>query len=100
MTAVWRGIVAERGVLGLWSGATPSVLRLILLNSSMVATYDEVGRPRAHGSRRFTVPGGVSVVCFCAAAYPWEAAQQNLQDSHSVVGATALSFHWFPVAIA
>ncbi|KAI8475945.1 MAG: mitochondrial carrier domain-containing protein [Monoraphidium minutum] len=39
---VVRGVVAAQGVLGLWRGATPSVLRLILLNSSMVATYDEV----------------------------------------------------------
>ncbi|KAF6256870.1 mitochondrial carrier domain-containing protein [Scenedesmus sp. NREL 46B-D3] len=42
MSAVLRGVVAQRGVAGLWSGASPSVLRLVLLNSSMVATYDEV----------------------------------------------------------
>ncbi|WIA44361.1 hypothetical protein OEZ86_007141 [Tetradesmus obliquus] len=42
MSAVLKGVIAQQGVAGLWSGATPSVLRLILLNSSMVATYDEV----------------------------------------------------------
>lgn len=42
MSAVLRSVVQQQGVRGLWRGATPSVLRLILLNSSMVATYDEV----------------------------------------------------------
>jgi hypothetical protein len=42
MSAVLKGVIAQQGVAGLWSGATPSVLRLIMLNSSMVATYDEV----------------------------------------------------------
>jgi len=34
--------MSDQGPSGLWRGATPSVLRLILLNGSMVATYDEV----------------------------------------------------------
>lgn len=42
MSDVVRSVVATQGVLGMWRGATPSVLRLILLNSTMVATYDEV----------------------------------------------------------
>jgi hypothetical protein len=40
---VLRSVIGQYGVAGLWRGATPSVMRLILLNSSMVATYDEVG---------------------------------------------------------
>lgn len=43
MSVVLQGVISEQGVRGLWRGATPSVLRLIMLNSSMVATYDEVG---------------------------------------------------------
>jgi hypothetical protein len=43
MSVVLRGVISQQGVQGLWRGATPSVLRLIMLNSSMVATYDEVG---------------------------------------------------------
>jgi hypothetical protein len=43
MSAVLAGVVKAQGLRGLWRGATPSVLRLILLNGSMVATYDEVG---------------------------------------------------------
>lgn len=39
---VVRQVVREQGALGLWRGAAPSVARLVLLNSSMVATYDEV----------------------------------------------------------
>eukprot|EP00879_Flechtneria_rotunda_P005025 GHRR01005301.1.p1 GENE.GHRR01005301.1~~GHRR01005301.1.p1 ORF type:complete len:388 (+),score=136.91 GHRR01005301.1:1044-2207(+) len=39
---VLHDVLSRQGVMGLWSGATPSVLRLILLNGSMVATYDEV----------------------------------------------------------
>jgi hypothetical protein len=42
MSAVLKGVIAQQGITGMWSGATPSVLRLIMLNSSMVATYDEV----------------------------------------------------------
>lgn len=47
MWVVLRGVMSDQGPSGLWRGATPSVLRLILLNGSMVATYDEVkGRIR------------------------------------------------------
>eukprot|EP00775_Hariotina_reticulata_P001449 gene1449-1791_t len=45
---VLRNVISQHGVSGLWRGATPSVMRLILLNSSMVATYDEV---KGHISR-------------------------------------------------
>jgi hypothetical protein len=44
MSVVMRDVIQQQGIAGLWRGATPSVLRLILLNSSMVATYDEVSR--------------------------------------------------------
>lgn len=47
MRVVLRGVISDHGPSGLWRGATPSVLRLILLNGSMVATYDEV----RHGPR-------------------------------------------------
>lgn len=42
MSEVVRSVISHQGVMGLWSGATPSVLRLIMLNGSMCGTYDEV----------------------------------------------------------
>jgi hypothetical protein len=42
MSVVLRGVIQQQGVRGLWRGATPSVLRLIMLNGSMCGTYDEV----------------------------------------------------------
>jgi hypothetical protein len=42
MSVVLQGVVQQQGVQGLWRGATPSVLRLIMLNGSMCGTYDEV----------------------------------------------------------
>jgi hypothetical protein len=50
MSAVLKGVIAQQGVAGLWSGATPSVLRLVMLNSSMVATYDEVRPVKSSGA--------------------------------------------------
>ena len=34
-------IVSDEGVLGLWRGATPTVIRAMVLNLAMLATYDE-----------------------------------------------------------
>lgn len=35
-------ISKEEGVLGLWTGATPTIVRAVVLNLAMLATYDEV----------------------------------------------------------
>ena len=37
----WKKISAEDGVLGLWRGATPTIIRAMVLNLAMLATYDE-----------------------------------------------------------
>ena len=34
-------IVREEGVSGLWRGATPTVVRAVVLNLAMLSTYDE-----------------------------------------------------------
>ncbi|KAF8060337.1 CYL3 [Scenedesmus sp. PABB004] len=39
---VLQGVLRQQGVRGLWTGASPSVLRLVMLNASMCGTYDEV----------------------------------------------------------
>ena len=38
----FRRIVADEGVLGLWRGCTPTVIRAVVLNLAMLAPYDEV----------------------------------------------------------
>jgi solute carrier family 25 (mitochondrial uncoupling protein), member 8/9 len=43
-TAVIRDVVATSGVLGLWRGTVPSMVRASLLTASQCATYDVVKR--------------------------------------------------------
>jgi solute carrier family 25 oxoglutarate transporter 11 len=33
-------IVKDEGIFGLWRGATPTVIRAVVLNLAMLATYD------------------------------------------------------------
>ena len=33
-------IVKDEGIFGLWRGATPTVIRAMVLNLAMLATYD------------------------------------------------------------
>ena len=35
-------ITKEEGFLGLWTGATPTIIRAVVLNLAMLASYDEV----------------------------------------------------------
>lgn len=41
-------IVSEEGILGLWRGATPTVIRAVVLNLAMLATYDEAKEQILH----------------------------------------------------
>ena len=38
----FRKIVHDEGLLGLWRGSTPTVIRAVVLNLAMLAPYDEV----------------------------------------------------------
>lgn len=38
----FRRITKEEGILGLWRGATPTIVRAIVLNLAMLVSYDEV----------------------------------------------------------
>lgn len=38
----FKRIAKEDGVLGLWRGSTPTVVRAVAINIAMLASYDEV----------------------------------------------------------
>lgn len=38
----FRRIIKDEGVAALWRGATPTVIRAIVLNLAMLSSYDEV----------------------------------------------------------
>ena len=44
----FRRIVKEEGVAALWRGATPTVIRAIVLNLAMLSSYDEVKERLIH----------------------------------------------------
>ncbi len=44
----FKRIRAEEGTLGLWRGATPTVIRAMVLNLAMLASYDEVKEQVMH----------------------------------------------------
>jgi solute carrier family 25 (mitochondrial oxoglutarate transporter), member 11 len=41
-------IVKDEGIMGLWRGATPTVIRAMVLNLAMLATYDEAKELMLH----------------------------------------------------
>ena len=43
-------ISKEDGILGLWRGCTPTIVRAIALNLAMLASYDEVKEQLLHSS--------------------------------------------------
>ena len=42
--AVFKAVVEKDGVKGLWRGATPAVLRQVLMTSSQCVAYEEIKR--------------------------------------------------------
>ncbi len=36
-----RRVIAEEGITNCWNGASPTIVRAIAMNVSMLATYDE-----------------------------------------------------------
>jgi len=41
VTHAFKKIVAEEGVMNLWRGCTPTVIRAVVLNFGMLGPYDE-----------------------------------------------------------
>lgn len=48
MVDAFARIVKDEGVMGLWRGATPTVIRAMVLNLAMLATYDEAKELMLH----------------------------------------------------
>lgn len=44
----FRRIVADEGFFALWRGATPTIVRAIVLNLAMLASYEEVKEQFMH----------------------------------------------------
>jgi hypothetical protein len=42
--AVFKAVVEKDGIKGLWRGATPAVLRQVLMTSSQCVAYEEIKR--------------------------------------------------------
>ncbi|KAF6983043.1 hypothetical protein CFC21_010988 [Triticum aestivum] len=68
--ALYR-ITADEGVLALWKGAGPTVVRAMSLNMGMLASYDqsvELFRDKLGAGEYQTVIGASAISGFCAAA--------------------------------
>ena len=48
MFDAWKRIVSDEGFFALWRGATPTVIRAIVLNLAMLSSYEEVKEQIMH----------------------------------------------------
>lgn len=83
-------IAREEGVRGLWSGATPTIVRSMVVNCVQLGTYDVAKErillvPRAtDGVGVHLVASTVSGFCYSVATLPIDSAKTRLQNQHQL----------------
>ncbi|KAF0685569.1 Aste57867_22577 [Aphanomyces stellatus] len=86
----FQRIVHEEGVLNLWKGSFPTVLRAMSLNMGMLATYDQAKDiiTPMYGPGTVTIVASSSIAGFFASAFslPFDFVKTRLQSSSKYTG--------------
>ena len=73
-------------MFGLWSGATPTIVRSMLVNCVQLATYDQAkeyySRWMGDGVGLHLAASGTSGFCYSVATLPVDSAKTRLQNQH------------------
>lgn len=87
--ALWR-IAREEGVFGLWRGATPTIVRSMVVNCVQLGTYDQAKEVYGRvGGMRDGVPlhiaaSATSGFCYSVATLPIDSAKTRLQNQRAL----------------
>lgn len=85
--ALWR-ISREEGVSGLWRGATPTIVRSMVVNCVQLGTYDAAKEKiirRSHfedGVGVHLAASTISGFCYSVATLPIDSAKTRMQNQH------------------